>query len=1181
MTRFVYTCATAAVLWATYWVYHLLAVPAIEPQLAAPWGRTNLGPLDHGPDPVMVLRQRLRKWFPEQAWEVKEASKILDTPQGVLVLQNYENRPDGTVRLWPCSMVFLPEGDEPGAGQQQAVVLQAEDGAILRFSKPLELQSGSIGRLLGGKLEGRVSIRSQMKHPGPEDDLAIFTSDVEVTEDQVRSDQPVYFEFGKHQGQGRGLTIQSIPADDTLASGQQPRYRGIRSVTFDRDVQMILAVDSGLMEPSPPAPQKARQVAAGNSHPTSRTALRPLAPQTPKPPVVVTSAGPFHYEIGEGAGVATFRESVVVQRVNPTTEPEQLQCDELQLRFAIGGAQDAPGQAIAARPGTPDTNASGQGGSRIKRLSGNQADRGGRLGGRSGGASGLASSVAFEQLFARGQKVLLTLPEQQLRVECQLLRWDQTTGWLSLRAGQLPEANRNTQSVMPDQTEVPFDPLLVRVSQGTNEIRAPEAHVRYDHLAGRLGQAVTTGPGQMRSQQQGQTVWISWGERLIVRPDGPLMLVSLTGGARVSGVGQGQLQAEAIRVWLDDLNTPKGSNTDNQATPAELDRQRELAASPLGTQRMSMVPRNLEAVGQVKITSRPLTGELQRLDLWFNHLSASNQTIAEGRGVTSPPSPSGPATSGQLVHLQPGAGSGRLGSDQPSVSSGQASQNARRFHVVGHQVSARLRLRGNNIDLTHLRAEGGRSQPVRVVETTPADPAAGVLRQPMTLVGHTLQVDRPTEGTSRAWVAGNADQLARVEGQGMTLEGDAIKLDQGKNRMWVDGPGLLTLLVSQGPDGRRNLQPQPLEVRWQGGMNFDGQQAQFNTGVECRLEQRVVRTNELQVALTNRLDLSRPESLSSSSSPAGRADRTGQTSPAEGPANAPAVQRITCQGGFYLESRTLRQGLLASVERVSARNLVINQTTGRLQAAGPGWLVQVRRGKIQDPQRQQVQQNSPRNRSSSRGRSSAAGSLGDQSQLYYLRVQFEQEARGNLTQKDLRFYRRVETTYGPVGDWEDELDPDRLGPEGVWMRCDQLALRQFPRRTQGDPQTRPASDSGSSPADQLTGGFALGDGQIELEALDNVQIEGNQFTARGQRLSYTQDKDLIILEGDERLDARLWRQSRPGAPVSQLAARKIYYWRADNAVKLDDVRTGDFREDPSDRLPERFRRSSTGSPRRP
>ena len=67
-------------------------------------------------------------------------------------------------------------------------------------------------------------------------------------------------------------------------------------------------------------------------------------------------------------------------------------------------------------------------------------------------------------------------------------------------------------------------------------------------------------------------------------------------------------------------------------------------------------------------------------------------------------------------------------------------------------------------------------------------------------------------------------------------------------------------------------------------------------------------------------------------------------------------------------------------------------------------------------------------------------------------------------------------------------------------------------------------------------------GRSSLEALGNTVVEGTTFTARGNRITYAEAKDLLILEGDGRNDAELFRQLQPGAPRDHHAAQEILYW---------------------------------------
>ena len=56
-------------------------------------------------------------------------------------------------------------------------------------------------------------------------------------------------------------------------------------------------------------------------------------------------------------------------------------------------------------------------------------------------------------------------------------------------------------------------------------------------------------------------------------------------------------------------------------------------------------------------------------------------------------------------------------------------------------------------------------------------------------------------------------------------------------------------------------------------------------------------------------------------------------------------------------------------------------------------------------------------------------------------------------------------------------------------------------------------------------------------------VDGTTFTATGHRITYTQAKDLLILEGDGRNDAEVLLQSQPGVEPTRQTFQKILYWR--------------------------------------
>ena len=144
-----------------------------------------------------------------------------------------------------------------------------------------------------------------------------------------------------------------------------------------------------------------------------------------------------------------------------------------------------------------------------------------------------------------------------------------------------------------------------------------------------------------------------------------------------------------------------------------------------------------------------------------------------------------------------------------------------------------------------------------------------------------------------------------------------------------------------------------------------------------------------------------------------------------------------------------------------------------------------------------------------------------------------------MNRRQMEFHQRVEAIWGPVGGWTDTLDAHAAGglpPRAVAITSDVLSVGQ---------------------AAPLPG---LRRGTLELGAAGNVMVEGEAFTARSSRLSYSEAKDLLVFEGDGRSDAQLFRQERIGAPTSSASAGKILYWRGLNQVEVNDARFIDLEQ---------------------
>ncbi len=339
---------------------------------------------------------------------------------------------------------------------------------------------------------------------------------------------------------------------------------------------------------------------------------------------------------------------------------------------------------------------------------------------------------------------------------------------------------------------------------------------------------------------------------------------------------------------------------------------------------------------------------------------------------------------------------------------------------------------------------------------------------------------------------------AHLEAQGLILQGPSIHLDQSSNRLWVPSAGQMWLPVGRTWFGTSGTQ-EPLRIQWLGQMNFDGQKVSFSRGVVAR------RTNEHLQTETLEVFLQQPVSL---------APETQQ--------NTVQVARIACRQGVYAQWRRYEQGELVAWEQFRAADLSINQLSGAVVAQGPGYLRRISRSGAAAV----VPGSSP---------SAAQARAG----LWFLQIKFHKTITGNMHRREMLFSGQVEAVYGPVPHWQATLDadaPEQLGPQGLALHCQKLSVAQV----------RGGQDTW----------------WLELQATGNTVVEGSGFTARAQRVAYSQAKDRLLLEGTARVPAVLQRWPYPGGPVSTAQARKILYWRRSNRLQVQDAQSLDLAQPP-------------------
>jgi hypothetical protein len=323
LTRLTHAAVAFAVMAVLYQAYVLFAVPFIEPpQTHIP---RALGGGDTIADytPTHKHRELLAAYFPANHWTLASPPKSFDNGQAMIVLDDYQPQDDGEVRVNKCAVLFFPSERVPGeAPPRDAVILEAPHGAVIQLDEGFRAGFSGMGRLQWAKLTGDIIVRSDMREPGPQDDLLLKTRDLYMNQDLIRTEAEVEMRLGEHWGKGKVLEIRLVAIERGQASAG-PDIGGIDSMEIVENVAAHLAVQSaGLF---------AEQAHSEQAQPEQVDATAKKS-TTELPPVNITCQGRFKFDFT--ANLASFVDHVKLQQEYTNGARNQLTCDALNLYLA-------------------------------------------------------------------------------------------------------------------------------------------------------------------------------------------------------------------------------------------------------------------------------------------------------------------------------------------------------------------------------------------------------------------------------------------------------------------------------------------------------------------------------------------------------------------------------------------------------------------------------------------------------------------------------------------------------------------------------------------------------------------------------------------------------------------------------------------------------------------------------
>jgi len=326
MKSLLHAAVSFFVVMAAYWAYATTVVPWVEPAVIE---RGDSARLTSTPPPESKYAALFASLFGPGHWTRTAAPIVFESDGGLIALRDYETHDDGRIHIEPCVIVYFPTPLDRGSGiaPRDAIVLEAPQGAVIQLDEPVRLSEGKIGRIQHVLVQKAVTIRSDMHHPHPDDDLVLHTKDVQINEDGIWCDSTVTFQYGPHFGSGRTLELRFLPSEK---SGHRHGLN-VGGVAWIRILKEIrLRLHPGKLNDLHGSDQRRFMPADGTMSEDSTLEL--------------TCAGPLLLDVV--TQVAEFRRDVEAFLVHRVGDSDKLSCEVLLVHFDEAATADVDTQPL-------------------------------------------------------------------------------------------------------------------------------------------------------------------------------------------------------------------------------------------------------------------------------------------------------------------------------------------------------------------------------------------------------------------------------------------------------------------------------------------------------------------------------------------------------------------------------------------------------------------------------------------------------------------------------------------------------------------------------------------------------------------------------------------------------------------------------------------------------------------
>jgi hypothetical protein len=1116
---------------------------------------SNSSNIDREPHPVQPtpLERKLEMAFPrareeELKWPVQLE---LSSKSMVLAAGAYRIEDDGRVLLEPMSLALF--GKKKNDGREIEINTLKCKQAYLKFDRritslsPSEMTGRKIVEAeLFGNPQTPIRITNNRRTTVREDDLEVTITNgplyyIEKTQ-IVRTSDHVHLRDGDHtirdgqlippraiinaQGMEMELATSAPPPRPGVVPAAKPKNEsisGVKRIILKEDVDMFLYVAGGT--PFPGNKANAERPSPG-PHPVPTAA----SPHPAEPAHIhIVCPGRFEYELFKDhdmarfdvpidADQATSPQDVTVTRINKQSGNDMLVCKHLEMRLK------------RRSEGTP-----------------------------SGGAGAAEQGVEIETAHATGPFTTLTSDAEKLEAHGNDFFHDAGKKLTILKGVPYMEAIKEDSVIRAPELHlqempVPADssPAVVARDKKAN----PPAKT--------YQQVEATGPGRidMTNKTTGKpTVHAFWNKKLTSKRDWSdkivcshegMDLLILEGAARfVDDEHDQQLQAETLLVWL--LGEEKKPQVPAKAAtsaqpPSPMARGREsqgasksgATSKETGTPAQTRRPHRVEALRNVLAHSAELNiHDTARLVVHFNDVpiermpppSSNNgkpgtpppdNKAAAAHASTSASRPVAPVASGAPVAGgQTPITQGQkpiVAGQQPSAGDKKPASDNRPIDLSANSIEAKVLRCEERMALDHLWAQGGALDNLDkrggvIVRQEPAKPG----EEGVYIEGNTLDMNCTAAG-NKLHVTGD---LAQLRLDKIFILGPEVNIDQVANKAWVDGQGAMQMQSDKTMDGKPLARPVPLTIHWSQSMLLQGILAEFFGGIQAEQQNALLACQHLQVLFD------RPISLKEGM----RGDQSAKV-------DKLVADKDATNQPVRVEDQSIEQasGKLEKYQLMIGRELHMvriprddPQPTGKSNDANKVFLY--------GPGSVRILQRGDADLTASSGKSTPnqpppAKPAGQEQEMKLTYITFWSQMQANNQTNVASFWESVRVLSLPCDDPHREIDLDdmltkELPPGAMYLRCSKT----------------------------LQVGTIQRNGRTYqwMDALGQVYVQGREFTAQCDHMTFNEEKDQVIFFGENDNRATLSKSVIKGQKPQTFRAKKIIYYRTTGTVDVPSL----------------------------